>query len=278
MIRNLKSLVLKMDEEAEDIILELRASKKGAVTAKAIGKNASVEVVNVKHHILELTEDRELRMDLYVNKGRGFVLAEQHEFPRNAPADLVRIDAIYNPVRRANFVVEETRVGQRTDFDRLVLEVETNGAMDVRSAVQYAARLAIEHFSFLSGSRPQWTEDEPWGDGSTPAGTRAPFAGGAPVPPRIEEMLSRPIEELAELGVRSRNSLQKENIQTLGDLVQKTEGEMLNIDNFGKKSLQEIIEFLETQGLRFGVRFQKADDGMLWWDGEDGANGGAEGQ
>ena len=135
-IRNLKALVLRMDEDVEEAVLELRADKAGAVTARNIRESASVTVVNPDHHILELQDDRELRMELYVNKGRGFVLAEAHPIPRGMPADLVRIDAIYNPVRRANFVVEETRVGQRTDFDRLVLEVETNGALDVRTAVQ----------------------------------------------------------------------------------------------------------------------------------------------
>ena len=267
-IRNLKALVLKMDEEVEEAVLELRADKAGSVTARDIRENASVQVVNPEHHILTLSEARDLRMELYVNKGRGFVLAEAHPVPRGMPADLVRIDAIYNPVRRANFAVEETRVGQRTDFDRLVLEVETNGAIDVRTAVQYAAKLAIEHFSFLAGSRPQWTDEGLWGDGAAAGGARPPFAGGSPVPGAIEEILNRPIEDLAELSVRSRNSLQKENIQTVRDLVQRTEEQMLNIDNFGKKSLQEINEFLASQGLRFGVRLEE-EGGMLWWTGED---------
>ncbi len=209
-------------------------------------------------------------MELYVNKGRGFVLAEAHPIPRGMPADLVRIDAIYNPVRRANFVVEETRVGQRTDFDRLVLEVETNGAIEVRDAVQYAARVAIEHFSFLAGGRPQWSEDRVWGDGANGGGQRAPFAGGTEVPTRVQDVLNRPIEDLAELSVRSRNSLQKESIQTVRDLVQRTEEQMLNIDNFGKKSLQEISDFLAGQGLRFGVRLQEGENGTLWWSGDEG--------
>ena len=264
-IRNLKSLVLKMEEETDEAVLELRANGAGAVTAANIREHGSVAVVNPEHHILELTEDRELRMELYVNKGRGFVLADQHPIPRGMPADLVRIDAVYNPVRRANFVVEETRVGQRTDFDRLVLEVQTNGALDVPTAVQYAARLAIEHFSFLAGSRPQWGEERSWGAGVETAGARSPFVGGAPVPPRVQDVLNRPIEDLAELSVRSRNSLQKENIQTVRDLVQRTEDQMLAIDNFGKKSLQEISEFLANQGLRFGTRLAEGDNGTLWW-------------
>jgi DNA-directed RNA polymerase subunit alpha len=279
-IHNLKGLVLKMDEDVEEAVLELRATKAGSVTARAVREHPSAQVVNLDHHILELQEDRDFRMELYVNKGRGFVLAEQHAIPRGMPADLVRVDSIYNPVRRANFVVEETRVGQRTDFDRLVLEVETDGSLDVRSAVQYAARLAIEHFSYLAGSRPQWSEDATWGDGGVGSGAHPPFSGGIPVPARIQDVLNRLIEDLAELSVRSRNSLQKENIQTVRDLVQRTEEQMLSIDNFGKKSLQEISEFLLSQGLRFGVRLEE-ENGTLWWsegDGEvgNGAGGGDE--
>lgn len=273
-IRNLKALVLKMDDDAEEAVLELRANQAGPVTARNITGHPSVEVVNPDHHILELQDDRDLRIELYVNKGRGFALAEVHPIPRGMPADLVRVDAIYNPVTRANFVVEETRVGQRTDFDRLVLEVETNGAVDVRNAVQYAARLAIEHLAYLAGGTPEWRADRPWGEG---AGAGAPVpAGRAPVPPRLQELLNRPIEDLTELSVRSRNSLQKENIHTVKDLVQRTEQQMLGIDNFGKKSLQEISDFLAGHGLRFGQDLEAGDDGTLWWivrePGTDGDN------
>lgn len=264
-IHNLKGLVLKMDDDVEEAVIELRASKAGPVSAEAIREHPSVAVINKDHHILELQEDRDFRLELYVNKGRGFVLAEQHALPRGMPADLVRVDSIYNPVRRANFVVEETRVGQRTDFDRLVMEIETNGAVEVKSAVQYAARLAIEHFSYLAGSRPQWSDDATWAEGGAAGDSHPPFAGGTPVPSKVEDVLNRPIEDLAELSVRSRNSLQKENIQTVRDLVQRTEEQMLNIDNFGKKSLQEIGDFLAEQGLRFGVRLQEGDNGTLWW-------------
>ena len=111
-----------------------------ASTASMIASPASVEILDPEHHILTLEEDRELRMELHVNKGRGFVLADQHELPRGAPVDLVRVDAVYNPVRRANFTVEETRVGQRTDFDRLTLHVETDGSVDPEAAIRYALR------------------------------------------------------------------------------------------------------------------------------------------
>jgi DNA-directed RNA polymerase subunit alpha len=277
-IRNLKSLVLRMDEDAEEAVLELRANKAGKVTARGITGHPSVDVINPDHHILELQDDRDLRLELYVNKGRGYVPAEAHPIPRGMPADLVRVDAIYNPVTRANFVVEETRVGQRTDFDRLVLEVETNGAVDVPSAVQYAARLAIEHLAFLAGGSPEWRSDRSWGNGGG-AGAAVP-AGRAPIPPRLQELLNRPIEDLAELSVRSRNSLQKENIHTVRDLVQRTEQQMLAIDNFGKKSLQEISDFLAGHGLRFGSSLEQDEGGTLWWVVRDEPNneqiGGAE--
>jgi DNA-directed RNA polymerase subunit alpha len=269
-IRNLKSLVLRMDEGADEAVLELRANKAGRVTARNITGHPSVDVINLDHHILELQDDRDLRFELYVNKGRGYVPAEAHPIPRGMPADLVRVDAIYNPVTRANFVVEETRVGQRTDFDRLVLEVETNGAIDVPSAVQYSARLAIEHLAFLAGGSPEWRADRTWGD-TGGAGSAVP-AGRAPIPPRLQELLNRPIEDLAELSVRSRNSLQKENIHTVRDLVQRTEQQMLAIDNFGKKSLQEISDFLAGHGLRFGSSLEQDDAGTLWWVVRDEAN------
>lgn len=264
-IHNLKGLVLHMDDDVDEAVLEVRATKAGAVTAADIRENATVKIVNPGHHILELQEDRDFRMELHVNKGRGFVLAEQHEVPRGMPADLVRVDSIYNPVRRANFVVEETRVGQRTDFDRLVLEVDTDGSVEVRAAVQYAARLAIEHFSLLAGGRVELAEEGSWGDGAGGAASQPPFSGGTPVPGRMDDVLNRPIEDLAELSVRSRNSLQKEDIQTVRDLVQRTEEQMLGIDNFGKKSLQEINEFLAGQGLRFGIRLEEGENGTLWW-------------
>jgi DNA-directed RNA polymerase subunit alpha len=272
-IRNLKALVLRMAEDADEAVLELRANRAGPVTARNITPHPAVDVINPDHHILELQDDRDLRIELYVNKGRGFVLAEAHPIPRGMPADLVRVDAVYNPVTRANFVVEETRVGQRTDFDRLVLEVETNGAVDVSNAVQYAARLAIEHLSFLAGGSPEWRADRAWGDGAA-GGGQVP-AGRAPVPPRLQELLNRPIEDLTELSVRSRNSLQKESIHTVKDLVQRTEQQMLAIDNFGKKSLQEIADFLAGHGLRFGQELDQGEDGTLWWvvrEGQDGDN------
>jgi DNA-directed RNA polymerase subunit alpha len=124
----------------------------------------------------------------------------------------------------------------------------------------------MEHFSFLAGVRPEWTEDErEWAFPDEAEAEEAAASGTVAVPLRIRDLLGRPVEDLAELSVRSRNSLQKENIQTVGDLVQRTEAQMLNIDNFGKKSLQEITEFLAEHGLQLGVHLERGQDGSLWW-------------
>jgi DNA-directed RNA polymerase subunit alpha len=262
-IQNLKSLVVTLDEDVDESVLSLRARKAGAVTAAEIDSPAGVTVLDPGHHILTLQEDRELNIELHVGKGRGFVLADQHPIPRGAPVDLVRIDSIYNPVRRANFTVEETRVGQRTDFDKLTMHIETDGSITPENAVAYGAELVRKHLEYMlhfgSGRIPE----------AAPTGTVA-------VPERLQDLFSRSIDDLAEMTVRSRNSLQKENIRTLGDLVQKTEAEMLEIDNFGKKSLKEISDFLEEHGLHFGMKLKEGEDGRLFFVDEPEAAGTGE--
>jgi DNA-directed RNA polymerase subunit alpha len=250
-IQNLKTLVLTLEEDKEEATLELRVDKAGPVTARAIEKTGPVTIINPDHHLFTLQDDREVNMVLYVNKGRGFVPAEQHPLPKGAPVDLVRIDAIYNPVLRANFAVEETRVGQRTDFDRLTLLVETNGSMAPEDSVAYAAELARKHLEYMlrfSGA----------------AETTPPVPGAVKVPAPLRDLFRRPIEDLAELSVRSVNSLKKENIITLGDLVQRTEDQMLNIENFGIKSLEEIRQFLNEHNLHFGMRLEEGEDGEMY--------------
>ena len=251
-IQNLKSLVVTLDEDVDEAALEVRASKVGAVTAADVQASSGVQVLDSGHHIVTLQEDRDLSIELYVNKGRGFVLADQHPIPRGAPVDLVRIDSIYNPVRRANFTVAETRVGQRTDFDRLTLFLETDGSVSPENAVAYASELVRKHLEYMLY----------FGQGGIPEATPS---GAVAVPERLQDLFAKPIEDLAELSVRSRNSLQKESIQTLGDLVQRSEGEMLRIENFGKKSLKEIEDFIEEHGLRFGMKLENGDDGRLFF-------------
>ncbi len=251
-IQNLKSLVVTLDPDVDEMVLEIHAKKAGPVTAGDVQPFSGGEVLDPAHHLFTLEEDRTVNVELHVNKGRGFVLAEQHELPRGAPIDLVRIDAIYNPVRRANFSVEETRVGQRTDFDRLTLSVETDGSVDPEAAVAYASELVRKYMEYMLY----------FGRDGMPEATRP---GAVAVPDRLKDLFSRPIEELAELSVRSRNSLQKENITSLGDLVRRTEEEMLGIENFGKKSLKEISDFLEEHGLRFGMTLEEGEDGRLFF-------------
>ena len=249
-IQNLKSLVLTMDG-ASEATMELRVSAAGAVTASSFDRTGAIRVVNPEHHLFTLQEDRELNLTLYVNRGRGWVPADQHVLPKGSPVDLVRIDAIYNPVLRANFSVDETRVGQRTDFDRLTLLVETNGSMSPEEGVGYAAELARKHLEYML----RFIE---------PADGVAPAPGAVRVPAPLRDLFARPIDELAELSVRSVNSLKKENIITLGDLVQRTEDQMLNIENFGIKSLEEIRQFLNEHNLHFGMKLEKGEDGDLY--------------
>ena len=249
-IQNLKSLVLTMDG-ASEATMELRVSNAGAVTASSFDRSGSVRVVNPEHHLFTLQEDRELNLTLYVNRGRGWVPADQHALPKGSPVDLVRIDAIYNPVLRANFSVDETRVGQRTDFDRLTLQVETNGSMQPDEAITYAARLAQKHLDFLLRFGGAGNEAPP-----VPGATRLSQS--------VRELLERPIDELAEFSVRSVNSLKKENIVTLKDLVQRSEEQMLEIENFGAKSLEEIRQFLQDRSLRFGLELEEGEGGELY--------------
>ena len=263
-IQNLKTLVIGLEEGQEEATLELRVTKAGAVTARAIEKSGAVRIMNEDHHLFTLQDDREVNMMLYVNRGRGFVAAEAHPLPKGSPVDLVRIDSIYNPVLRANFTVEETRVGQRTDFDRLTLLVETNGSTTPEESVGYAAELARKHLEYML----RFVEPA---DGTTPA------PGAVRVPAPLRDLFSRPIDELAELSVRSVNSLKKENIITLGDLVQRTEDQMLNIENFGIKSLEEIRQFLNEHNLQFGMKLEKGEDGDLYLiEGEQDSGAGAE--
>ncbi|HET6681271.1 MAG TPA: DNA-directed RNA polymerase subunit alpha [Gemmatimonadaceae bacterium] len=247
-IANLKSLTLALADDLDDAILRISVSEAGPVTAGQIGDQGGVRIVDPAHHLLTLQDDRDLNIELYVNKGRGYVESDQHVVDRGLPIDLVRVDAIYNPVRRANFSVAETRVGQRTDYDRLLLTVETNGTISPEEAVSYAAALAQAHFEYFAGFGSHAT-GMVGGDG---------VVGDAH---RLAENLRTPIDDL-ELSVRSVNSLKNSSIRTLGDLVKQTEGQILQVKNFGKKSLQEIAVLLEREGLNFGMRFDESGDGV----------------
>lgn len=249
-IGNLKTLTLAMDEDKEEVVLRATKSGAGAVTGANIESSPGVRVIDPSHHILTLTDDRDLTIELYVNKGRGYIEADQHnnDRSRGLPVDLVRVDSIYGPVRRTNFTVAETRVGQRTDYDRLVLTVETNGTISPEEAVSYAAALAQTHFQYFTSF------------GSSSAGAPGMGDAGTQDGVRLAGLLRTPIDDL-ELSVRSVNSLKNSNIRSLGDLVRLDESQILKVKNFGKKSLSEIAELLGREGLNFGMTFEDNGDG-----------------
>ena len=245
-IGNLKVLTLSLASDLEETILRINCTRAGAVVAGDIEDQGGVRVINPKHHLFTMQDDRDITVELYVNKGRGYLEADQHPADRSLPVDLVRIDSIYSPVRRVNFHVSETRVGQRTDYDRLVLTVETNGTVSPEEAVSYAAALAQTHFQHFAGFGSHSAAIA--GDGTTDA-------------QRLAQLLSTSIDAL-ELSVRSVNSLKNSNIRSLGDLVRQTEGQIIQVKNFGKKSLQEIADLLEREGLNFGMKFEDSGEGV----------------
>lgn len=249
-IQRLKSSTLVLAEDVEEAVVHLKVDKAGPVRAGDLEPHGSVRVVFPDHVLFTLQEDREITGEFYVNKGRGYVEASQHDVDRSLPVDVVRIDAVYNPVRRANFTVAETRVGQRTDFDSLNLSVETNGAISPEDAVAYAAALLQEHFRyFMDFGRvpmaPDAVESEGGGDSA-----------------ELRDLLTKPIDDCG-LSVRSINSLKNSNISTLGDLVRYTEDEMLKVKNVGEKALSEIADMLRREGLNFGMEIQEQDGELI---------------
>ena len=181
-----------------------------------------------------------------MNKGRGYVESEMHPVDRSMPVDVVRIDAIYNPVRRANFTVAETRVGQRTDYDRLTVTVETNGTITPEDAIAYAAALAQEHFRYFVEF------------GKVPTARDAGAPSGVGHAGACRTSSAALIDDFG-LSVRSLNSLKNSNIRTLGDLVEFSEDDLLKVKNVGEKALAEIAELLQREGLKFGMQFEDVD-------------------
>jgi len=248
-IQRLKGLTLVMQGDHHEAVLQLKADKAGPVTAAAIQPHPAVEIVHPEHVLFTLQEDREVSGELYVRKGRGYVEAAQHDVDRSLPVDLVRVDAVYNPVRRANFTVQETRVGQRTDFDSLTLSVETNGAISPDDAVAYAASLLQEHLRYFIefGETPIVTTD-----GTAEIDTFGETA------PSLADKLERPIDDCG-LSVRSINSLKNSSIAKLGDLVAVSRDDLLKVKNVGEKAVAEIEEMLQREGLGFGMKVEHRD-------------------
>ena len=231
-IQRLKALTLVLVPEVDEATLHIKRTAAGPVYARDIEAHGSIRVVNPDHLLFTLQDDRDLAMELYVNKGRGYLDADLHPVDRAMPVDVVRIDSIYSPVKRANFTVTETRVGQRTDFDKLTLMVRTDGSMKPDEAVSHGARILIEHISLLANL----AEEAGLIDVFEPTETAA-TAG-----------LDTSISEL-DLNVRAYNCLQRAKIETLADLVSHTEDELLGIRNLGAKTVELIKEKLQTRGL-----------------------------
>jgi DNA-directed RNA polymerase subunit alpha len=249
-IQRLKQLTLVLAPEVDEAVLRFKVDKAGPVYARDLEQHGSVTIVNPEQLLFTVQDDRDIAGELYVNKGRGYVEAEQHPVDRTLAVDVVRVDSIYNPVRRANFTVAETRVGQRTDYDRLTLTVETNGTISPEDAVAYAAALAQEHFRFfVDFGKVPIVPGEPAGtDGSEGS--------------RLRDVLGRAIDD-AGLSVRSVNSLKNSNIRTLGDLVRYKEDDLLKVKNVGEKALGEIAELLRRENLNFGMQLEETPGGEI---------------
>jgi DNA-directed RNA polymerase subunit alpha len=207
-----------------------------------------ISVLNPGHHIATLDKKGPLSMELTVNVGRGYVPADRNKSP-TMPIGTIPIDALFSPIRKVNYTVQNARVGQVTDYDKLVLEVWTNGSVKPADAVAFAAKILKEQLSIWINFEE--TEETPY---------QAPGQEEEP----LNENLFRSVDEL-ELSVRSANCLQNANITLIGELVQKTEQDMLKTKNFGRKSLKEIKEILSTMGLSLGMKFDNWPQMLERW-------------
>ena len=237
-VLNVKKLILRYHgKEPKKIIIDIK--KAGEVTAREIQTDETVEIINPELHICTLTKDIRFYMEMEVERGRGYVLADRNK-KEGSPIGVIPVDSAFSPVIKANFAVEETRVGQITDYDRLILEVWTNRAVSPEEALLYASNILQRHLDIFVnyGELPQEDEEEEEED------------------KEFLDMIRKPISEL-ELSVRSANCLEAANIKTIGDLIQKTEAQMLKYKNFGKKSLAEISAILTTMGLALGMNIEE---------------------
>jgi DNA-directed RNA polymerase subunit alpha len=233
-ILNLKEIVCRLHGEIDEVQVRLVKDKPGKVVAADIDMPAELEILNPDHHIATLADGGILEMTLTIRRGTGYVPADGNKTPDMSIGD-VPIDSIFSPIKRVSYHVDSARVGQRTDYDKLIFEVTTNGSLSPDEALREAAELLVDRLSiFTDPERTRSTEDF-----AIEGLDVAPTGGG------MDEVL---IEEL-ELGVRSYNCLKREGIQTVGDLISKTEAELLNIPNFGKKSIDEVKEKLTSRGL-----------------------------
>ena len=233
-VLNLKGVSVRMDVEGPKR-LSINAKGPGVVTAGDISDSAGIEILNREHVICHLDEGADVYMELTVNTGKGYVAADKNK-PEDAPIGLIPIDAIYSPVKRVSYDVQPTREGQVLDYDKLTLKIETDGSITPDDALAYAARILQDQLSiFVNFDEPEAAGREVEDDGL-----------------EFNPLLLKKVDEL-ELSVRSANCLKNDNIVYIGDLIQKTEAEMLRTPNFGRKSLNEIKEVLAGMGLHLGM-------------------------
>jgi DNA-directed RNA polymerase subunit alpha len=235
-ILNLKEVLVRTHDTKPKVV-RLDKEGEGKVTAKEITLSEGVEVLNPDHHIATLSRGGKLHMELHIGMGRGYVPAEKNKAPA-MPVGTVPIDSLFSPVKKVNYTVTNARVGQQTDYDKLTLEVWTNGAVRPDDALAFAAKILKEQLTIFINFEEQ------------PEPVEAPVNEEQE---KLNENLWRTVDEL-ELSVRSANCLQNANIKYIGELVQKTEAEMLKTKNFGRKSLKEIKEILAGMGLSLGMK------------------------
>ncbi|HBA26829.1 MAG TPA: DNA-directed RNA polymerase subunit alpha [Nitrospinae bacterium] len=234
-ILNIKELMIKLNVDQPKTIF-IHAEGKGEVRAKDIKADADVEILNPEHLIATLDKGGKLNIEMVVKKGRGYIPAERNA-EEGMPIQMIPIDSIFSPVKKVNYTVENTRVGQSTDYEKLILEVWTNGAIKPDDAIAHSAKILKDHLQIFINFEEEVEVKGPQVDEKKQ---------------KIIANLKRSVEEL-ELSVRSYNCLKNENIKTIADLVQKTDHEMLKTRNFGRKSLNEIKEILAEMGLSLGM-------------------------
>ncbi|MCD6679032.1 MAG: DNA-directed RNA polymerase subunit alpha [Burkholderiaceae bacterium] len=243
LLLNLKGVTFRLHNR-DEVFLTLRKDSPGPVTAGDIDVPHDVEVINPEHVVATLTDGGKLDMSIKVERGRGYLPGNLRSPAESKTIGKIVLDASFSPVRRVSYQVESARVEQRTDLDRLVVDVETNGVIAPEEAVRQSARILVEQLSVFAALE----------GGAEPAAEPTTTIGGMRGP-QIDPLLLRPVDDL-ELTVRSANCLKAENIYYIGDLIQRTENELLKTPNLGRKSLNEIKEVLASRGLTLGMKLE----------------------
>jgi DNA-directed RNA polymerase subunit alpha len=238
-VLNLKEVIIR-SLDGKPRTMRIEKDGEGKVTAKDIQCPDGIEILNPEHHIMTCSKGAKVRIELDIGVGRGYVPAERNKQP-NMAVGVIPIDSLFSPIRKVNFSVTNARVGQQTDYDRLTLEVWTNGTVKPEDAVAYAAKIFKDQLSIFINFQ----------EGAEPA----PEATVSEEQQKLNENLWKSVDDL-ELSVRSANCLQNANIRYIGELVQKTESDMLKTKNFGRKSLKEIKEILAGMGLSLGMKLE----------------------